>query len=76
MFLVKLIYVKTDLSYFDYMIQNEQSSNMSRTIKVLNGGQNNLNLIGYDKNGRPIYSLTNQYLNQEKRPNNITNGSN
>ena len=75
-FLVKLIYVKTDLSYFDYMIQNEQSSNMSRTIKVLNGGQNNLNLIGYDKNGRPIYSLTNQYLNQEKRPNNITNGSN
>ena len=69
-FLVKLIYVKTDLSYFDYMIQKDQSSNMTRTVNALNGGQNNLNLIGYDKKGLPIYSLNNQY------PNNITNGPN
>ena len=75
-FLVKLIYVKTDLSYFDYIIQKDQSNNIIRTVNVLNGGQINLNLIGYDKNGRPIYSLNNQYLNQETRPNNITNGTN
>ena len=72
-FLLKLIYVKTDLSYFDY---KNQKNNMSSTVNVFNVGQNNLNLIGYDKNGHPVYSMNNQYVNQETKSNNTTNVSN
>ena len=72
-FLLKLIYVKTDLSYFDY---KNQKNNMSSTVNVFNVGQNNLNLIGYDKNGHPVYSMNNQYFNQETKSNNTTNVSN
>jgi len=75
-FLLKLIYVKTDLSYFDYMNQKNQNNNMNNTVNIFNGTHNNLNLIGYDKNGHPVYSENSQYFNQEIKPNNIINDSN
>jgi hypothetical protein len=75
-FLLKLIYIKTDLSYFDYMNQKDQNNNMNSNVNVFNGNQNNLILIGYNKNGHPVYSLNNQNLTQETKPNNTTNDSN
>jgi len=69
-FLLKLIYVKTDLSYFDYMNQKEQNNNMNRTVNVFNCSQNDLKLVGYDKNGLPVYTLNNQNFNPETKPNN------
>ena len=66
-FLLKLISARTDTSYLDYMEKKENNNIVSRTINVFNQpnnivGNNQLTLIGYDKNGHPIYSGNTQYF--------------
>ena len=72
---MKLIHFKTDLSYNEYMDVNNNNSvgiisnsdinrEQGTTINVYNTpppNQNNLNFLGYDKNGYPIYAGTNQF---------------
>lgn len=62
-FLLKLIYIKTNLSYSKYMNSKNNSNNIvSNTIQVFTPQINNINsnqlvFIGYDKYGHPIYSV-------------------
>ena len=71
-FLIKLIYLKTDLSYNEYTNTLDQNINTfssenpgGRAINVFqnppNYYNNNLTLLGYDKDGHPIYSGNNTY---------------
>ena len=71
-FLMKLIHLKTDLSYKEYTKALEQNSNtlssdnpIGRAINVFqnppNYYNNNLTFLGYDKDGHPIYSGNNTY---------------
>ena len=54
----------------------EQNNNMNGTVNVFNFSQNDLKLVGYDKNGLPVYSLNNQNFNRETKPNNAKNDLN
>ena len=66
-FLLKLIYAKTNLSYLRYSEANEPEGIIGRTINVINSPQettNQLNFLGYDQNGHPIYSGNAQYFTQ------------
>lgn len=75
-FLVKLIYLKTDLSYNEYLettnnrsvgvISNTDSDGVQGTIiNVYNtpppNNASNMTFLGYDKDGHPIYAGNNQY---------------
>lgn len=98
-FLLKLIFIKTDLSYAEYAKNNPNenitinplnndinSSVVGTNINVYNNpptsNQNQLNFLGYDKNGHPIYAGNNQYRQIDfpvnKQPNivNATNNNN
>lgn len=86
-YLLKLANAKTNTSYNDYL--DTQSKNNTSDISGLNnknnysinvynappnGNQNMLTFIGYDKDGHPIYSGTNQYFTQNNVPN-VDNGA-
>ena len=81
-FLLKLANAKTNTSYNEYL--DTQSKNNSSDVNGLNnrnnyainvyntppnGNQNMLTFIGYDKDGHPIYSGSNQYFTQNNVPN-------
>ena len=100
-FLYKLIHLKTNLSYLEYQGNNPDNNNniiydtsgnpQATTVNVYNSPPpnfiNNLTLLGYDKDGRPIYVGNNQYrtvnvptvvqpnVNQNNNINNITNNT-
>ena len=64
-FLLKLIQYKTDKCYAEYMGVN--NADIIRTVEVVNrtdSNPNQLNFIGYDQNGHPIYSGNQQYVLQ------------
>lgn len=86
-YLLKLANAKTNTSYNDYL--DTQSKNNTSDISGLNnknnysinvynappnGNQNMLTFIGYDKDGHPIYSGTNQYFTQNN-VHNVDNGA-
>lgn len=87
-YLIKVIWAKTNLSYGEYTKQNpteitttvnNEEAGYTKSINVFNTppqyNQNVLNFIGYDKDGHPIYSGTNQYFTQVSVPNaNAQNG--
>ena len=91
-FLAKLITLKTDLSYNEYLDTiNEKSVGVdsntnlegynSTVINVYNtppNNQNTLTFIGYDKDGHPIYSGNQQYrtINAPVYTQNIANQNN
>ena len=69
-FLMKLIHLRTDLSYYEYnknLPSNRDSSNndgnLATTVNVypVPPNNNNLSFLGYDKDGRPIYAGNDQY---------------
>ena len=75
-FLLKLIYAKTNLSYLKY-IEQKQTNNIVSTVNVYDISQKNfntnqLNFIGYDKDGRPIYSGNTKYFTQNLNTTNIS----
>lgn len=79
-FLLKLIYLKTNLSYLNYRETQEPNNDIiGRTINIFNTQDNNANqltFLGYDKDGHPIYSGNSQYIIQSQMPadpNNTTN---
>ena len=61
-FLIKLIYVKTNLSYLEY-IENQKDNNsiFSNSINIFNKAHNHninqLNVYGYNKNVNPSYNF-------------------
>jgi hypothetical protein len=65
----KLISVKTNLSYLEYMNTKEQE-NIVRTVNALNSPQNNeenhINILGVDQNGHPFYYGNAQYFTQNQ----------
>ena len=68
-FLLKLISLKTNLSYKNYMETHDNGNNIfSRTVNIFNSPENNnpnqLKFLGYDKDGHPIYSGNAQYFTQ------------
>ena len=73
-FLLKLIVAKTNMSYLKYTESQDSNGIISRTINVLNGPQdlnnNQLNFLGYDQNGHPIYSGNAQYYTQTQQTGN------
>ena len=86
-YLLKVIRAKCKTCYSDYLeaqnkndIQNNTSSignNLAKSIEIFNAppqtNQNALTLIGYDKDGHPIYSGTTQYFTQNQPKNVIVN---
>ena len=76
-FLLKLINAKTNKSYLDYIETRSQENNITRNVEVFNSPQNQtntqLNFIGYDQYGHPIYSGNTQYFAQNQNTNNIRN---
>ena len=68
-FLLKLISVKTSLSYLEYINSKEQE-NIVRTVNALNSPQNNeenhINILGVDQNGHPFYYGNAQYFTQNQ----------
>jgi hypothetical protein len=91
-FLMKLIHLRTDLSYYEYnknLPSNRDSSNndgnLATTVNVypVPPNNNNLSFLGYDKDGRPIYAGNDQYrtinapvINQPNAYQNNTNNRN
>ena len=79
-FLLKLIYLKTNLSYLKYRDTQEPNDDIiGRTINVFNTQDNNVNqlkFLGYDKDGHPIYSGNAQYFTQSQAPGNPNNMTN
>ena len=71
-FLLKLIWVKTNMSYLKYNETNNPDNIFSRSISVFNSPQdinpNQLKFLGYDQNGHPIYSGNTQYFTQTQPP--------
>ncbi len=72
-FLLKLIYFKTNKSYLRYKETEENPNDIfSRTINAMNSPpeitNNQLNFLGYDQNGHPIYSGNTQYFTQNQPP--------
>ena len=75
-YLIKVIWAKTNLCYSDYCLQNpteitttvNNETGNAKSINVFNTppqtNQNILTFIGYDKDGHPIYSGSNQYFTQ------------
>ena len=66
-FLLKLIYAKTNKSYLKYLESKEDNNIVTRAINVLDNSEsvpnnNQLNFIGYDKDGHPIYVGNSQYM--------------
>lgn len=66
-FLLKLIYAKTNKSYLKYHESKEDNNIVTRTIHAFDNSQtipdnNQLNFIGYDKDGHPIYAGNTQYI--------------
>ena len=68
-FLLKLISVKTNLGYLEYINSKEQE-NIVRTVNALNSPQNNeenhINILGVDQNGHPFYYGNAQYFTQNQ----------
>ena len=89
-YLIKVIYAKTNLPYDDYLRQENKNNNnsvitdkvsepnYSRSINVFNKPpqQNVLTFIGYDKDGHPIYSGSNQYYTQNQMIKQVNNNNN
>lgn len=80
-FLIKLISAKTNLSYLKYMESKEDNSIVARTMNVFNNqpdqyNNNNtqLNFLGYDQNGHPIYAGNAQYMTVNQPPQNANKG--
>ncbi len=66
-FLLKLIYAKTNKSYLKYLESKEDNNVITRAINTLDNSDsipnnNQLNFIGYDKEGHPIYAGNTQYV--------------
>ena len=87
-YLLKIIRAKCNTCYSDYLetqnktniTQNSNSgigNNLSRNIEIFNtppqANQNTLTLIGYNKNGHPIYSGSAQYFTQNQPNNAVIN---
>ena len=87
-YLIKVINAKTSQCYSDYL--NQQNTNKytdsinningyTRNINIFNtppqNNQNYLTFIGYDKDGHPIYSGSNQYYSQNPVPIKATNNN-
>ena len=75
-FLIKLISAKTDLSYLKYLETKEENSYVARTMNVFTNppNQNNnsqLNFLGYDQNGHPIYAGNAQYMTVNQPTQNV-----
>ena len=78
-FLLKLIYLKTSLSYLKYQESLEPENNsIGRTIGIFNSppANNELKFLGYDQNGHPIYSGNTQYFTQQPVITNANNTNN
>ena len=85
-YLIKVIYAKTNLPYDDYLKEENKivitdkvsEPNISRSINVFNTPpqQNVLTFIGYDKDGHPIYSGSNQYFTQNQNIKQVNNNNN
>ena len=73
-FLIKLIYAKTNMSYLDYIESKKDNSIFSKSINIFNYAHNNqninqLNFLGYDKNGNPIFIIGNNQNFEQKQQN-------
>ena len=73
-FLLRLINAKTNLSYNDYFESKKEKDIVGKTINIINPEPNNINsnqltFIGYDKDGYPIYTGNQIYIQNQ----NITN---
>lgn len=90
-YLLKVIRAKCKTCYSDYLeTQNKNNisqnntlgvgNNLGQSIEIYNTppptNQNALTLIGYDKNGHPIYSGSTQYFTQMQPKNVIVNKKN
>lgn len=81
-YLLKVIRAKCKTCYSDYLetqnknnaTQNTSNENYTKSINIFNtppaANQNTLSLIGYDKDGHPIYAGSNQYFTQAQ-PNKV-----
>ena len=81
-YLIKVIWAKCSTCYNDYLEQNgnaNDDTNVIKTINILNSppvtNQNVLTFIGYDKDGHPIYSGSNQYFTQNNIASNANNNN-
>ena len=75
-YVIKLISAKTDLSYLKYLETKEENSYVARTMNVFTNppNQNNnsqLNFLGYDQNGHPIYAGNAQYMTVNQPTQNV-----